>query len=110
MDLPDRAVQAIVTGGIGLAAVVAVRFAAQRILHTYELRLAQRDPLEVARRRTIAAVLVRMTVALVAAIAMAVVASGDRLVAATVTLIAGIGYGILLRRLAARGWLPPPEE
>ena len=69
MDLPDRAVEAIVTGGIGLAAVVAVRFAAYRILRTYESRLAHRDPLEVARRRTIATVLARMTVALIAAIA-----------------------------------------
>jgi small-conductance mechanosensitive channel len=69
MDLPDRTVQALVTAAIGLGAVIAVRFAALRLLRTYEQRLAQRDPLEVARRRTIARVLVRMTVALVALIA-----------------------------------------
>jgi small-conductance mechanosensitive channel len=69
MDLPDRTVEAIVTAAIGLGVVLAVRFAAYRILRTYESRLSLRDPLEVARRRTIAAVLVRMTVALVAAIA-----------------------------------------
>jgi len=49
-------------------------------------------------------------VSLVAALAMLLLAGGNRLGAAAATLIIGIAYGVLLRRLATRGWLPVPEE
>jgi hypothetical protein len=49
-------------------------------------------------------------VSLVEALLMALLAERDRLLAAALILLAGIAYGVLLRRLAERGWLPPPGE
>lgn len=69
MELSDNTVQALVTAAIGLVAVVVIRFGTHRILRRYEARLAQRDPLEVARRRTIATIVARMTVAVVVLLA-----------------------------------------
>ena len=49
-------------------------------------------------------------VSLVAALAMLLLSDGNRLGSAAATLVVGIAYGVLLRRLATGGWLPVPEE
>lgn len=115
LDLSEDAVEALVTAGVGLAAIVAVRLTATRLLRRYERRLAARDPHEAARRRTLAAMLARVSVAAVAVVvgwallsvfpqtdklAQAVLASGA-FVALVVGLalsapLANLGSGLLL--------------
>lgn len=69
MEISHRATQAIITGGVGLVIVVAVRVTLDFSYDRYERRLKKRDPMAVARRRTTFNFLRRVTVALIAAIA-----------------------------------------
>ena len=65
MDTSDRVVQAVVLTGVWLFVVVAVRFALYQAFRRYERRLAERDAMVAARRRTTFSFLVRIVVALV---------------------------------------------
>lgn len=69
MDLSHRATQALVTGAIGLAVVIALRFTLDFSYRRYERRLQRSDPGAVARRRTTFTFARRVIVALVATIA-----------------------------------------
>ena len=69
MEISHRATQALITGAIGIVVVIAVRFALDFVYDRYERRLARRDPMAVARRRTTFSFLRRVIVAIVAAIA-----------------------------------------
>jgi small-conductance mechanosensitive channel len=68
-SVSGRTVEAIVTAGVGLLMVLAVRFGLGIVFERYERRLAMRDPAEAARRRTSLLFLRHVIVALVAAIA-----------------------------------------
>jgi len=67
--MSDRTTQALVGAAVGLAAVLAVRWALGHAFAAYERRLGERDPAQAARRRTTFSFLQRVIVALVAAIA-----------------------------------------
>lgn len=69
MELSDRATEAIVTGVIGAAVVIAVRITLDFAYNRYEKRLQRRDPGAVPRRRTTFHFARRVVVALVATIA-----------------------------------------
>ena len=69
MEISHRATQAIITGAIGIVIVIATRFALDFVYNRYERRLARRDPMAVARHRTMFTFIRRVIVALVAAIA-----------------------------------------
>ena len=69
MHLSHTTTQAIVTGAIGLAAVLLVRFLLGFVYDRYERRMQGRDPLAAARRRTTFNFARRVIVAVVAAIA-----------------------------------------
>jgi len=69
MDISDRTTEAVVTGAIGLVAVVAVRVSLDQFYSRYERRLEQRDPPAVARRRTTFNFTRRVVVALVVTVA-----------------------------------------
>lgn len=69
MELSDRATEAIVTGVIGVAVVIAVRITLDFAYNRYEKRLQRRDPGAVPRRRTSFHFARRVIVALVATIA-----------------------------------------
>lgn len=69
MEISHRATQALITGAIGLVAVVAVRVSLDFSYDRYERRLKQRDPMAVARQRTTFNFTRRVVVALVAAVA-----------------------------------------
>jgi len=107
MEVSHRATQALVTGAVGIAIVVAVRLAYGR----YERRLEQRDPLAVARRRTTFNFLRRVLVALLAAIAIWSVLSlydvtteiGKALLAssAVLALFAGLAFSTPLSNLGS---------
>ncbi|HXF98854.1 MAG TPA: mechanosensitive ion channel domain-containing protein [Gaiellaceae bacterium] len=115
LELSEEVVEALVTAGVGVVGVLAVRFAAYRLLRGYERRLAARDPQEAARRRTLATVLARLAVAAVAILvvwtllsifpqtdrlAQAVLASGAFVALvlglAIATPLANLGSGVLL--------------
>lgn len=66
--MSDRAVQALVLAGVWIVVVLAVRFALNLAFTRYERRLAERDPMVAARRRTTFSFLVKIVVALVALI------------------------------------------
>lgn len=66
MSLPDWAVQALVTALVGIVTVILVRVLATHFLRRYERRLASRDPSEAARKKTLANILARVLVAVVA--------------------------------------------
>ena len=57
--------QAVVTAGVWLAVIVGMRFALKVAYGRYERRLAERDPLVAARRRTTFSFLLRVIVAVV---------------------------------------------
>jgi small conductance mechanosensitive channel len=61
----DRVVQALVLGGVWIVVVFAVRFALTRAFGGYERRLAERDALVAARRRTTFSFLLRIVMALI---------------------------------------------
>ena len=67
--MSGRAVETIVTAGVGLLVVLAVRWGLGIAMDRYERRLASRDVAEAARRRTTLVFLRRVAVALVAVIA-----------------------------------------
>lgn len=69
MEISHRTVQALTTGAVGLALVLAVRWTLGHAFGRYERRLAARDPGGAARRRTTYGFLQRMIVAVAAAIA-----------------------------------------
>jgi small conductance mechanosensitive channel len=63
--MSDRAVEALVLAGVWIVVVVAVRFALDLVFSRYERRLAERDPMVAARRRTTFSFLVKIVMALV---------------------------------------------
>jgi small-conductance mechanosensitive channel len=69
MHLSHTTTQAIVTGAVGIAVVLLVRFLLGFVFERYERRLQGRDPLAAARRRTTFNFARRVIVAIVAAIA-----------------------------------------
>ena len=69
MDISHRTTQALITGAIGVLLVVATRVALDFVYNRYERRLTRRDPMAVARQRTMFTFLRRVVVALVAAVA-----------------------------------------
>ena len=111
MELSHRATQALVTGAIGLAVVIAVRFSLDFSYRRYEKRLQRRDPGAVARRRTTFHFARRVIVALVAAIAVWQVLSlyditseiGKALLAssAVLALFAGLAFSTPLSNLGS---------
>lgn len=68
-SVSGRTIEALITGAVGLAAVLGVRFALGVAFERYERRLAKRDPAEAVRRRTTLMFLRRVVVAFVAVIA-----------------------------------------
>src|SRR6187551_2888452 len=68
-SVSDRTVEALITAGVGLVVVVAVRFLLGRAFERYVARLAAKDAGLAARRRTTLGFLRRVIVAFVAAIA-----------------------------------------
>ena len=67
--MSDRTVEALITAGVGLVLVVAVRFLLGRAFERYERRLSAKDPALAARRRTTLGFLRRVIVAFVVALA-----------------------------------------
>jgi small conductance mechanosensitive channel len=67
--MSERMTQALINAAVGLAVVVAVRWALGFAFARYERRLALKDPTDAARRRTTYTFLQRVIVAVVAAIA-----------------------------------------
>jgi small-conductance mechanosensitive channel len=65
MASSDRAVQALVLAGVWIVVVLGVRFALSLAFARYERRLAERDPMVAARRRTTFSFLRRIIIALV---------------------------------------------
>ena len=109
--MSSRTVEAIITGAIGLAVVIAVRWALGVAFRRYERRLGTRDPAEAARRRTTLAFLRRVIVAIVAAIAVWSVLSlypqTDQIVnallasSAVIALFVGIAFNTPLSNLGS---------
>jgi len=110
-SVSSRTVEAIVTGAIGLAVVIAVRWALGVAFNRYERRLGLRDPAEAARRRTTLGFLRRVIVAIVAAIAVWSVLSlypqTDQIVnallasSAVIALFVGIAFNTPLSNLGS---------
>ena len=67
--MSDRTVEALITAGVGLVVVIAVRFLLGRAFERYERRLSAKDPTLAARRRTTLGFLRRVIVAFVVALA-----------------------------------------
>jgi small conductance mechanosensitive channel len=65
METSDRVVQALVLAGVWLVVVVGVRFALRSAFGRYESRLAERDPMVAARRRTTFSFLLRIVIVVV---------------------------------------------
>jgi small-conductance mechanosensitive channel len=111
MEISHRATQALITGAIGIAVVVAVRMTLDFSYNRYERRLKQRDPMAVARRRTTFHFLRRVIVALVATVAIWSVLSlyditsevGKALLAssAVLALFAGLAFSTPLSNLGS---------
>jgi small-conductance mechanosensitive channel len=111
MDFSHRSVQALVTAAVGLAIVLAVRWALGHAFDRYQRRLALRDPGDVARRRTTYGFLQRVIVAILAAIAIwnvltlydATAQIGKALLAssAVIALFAGLAFNTPLSNLGS---------
>jgi small-conductance mechanosensitive channel len=111
MEISSRATQAIITGVVGVAAVIAVRLTLDFVYNRYERRLKQRDPMAVARRRTTFNFTRRVVVALVGVIAIWAVLSlyditseiGKALLAssAVLALFAGLAFSTPLSNLGS---------
>jgi small-conductance mechanosensitive channel len=107
----SRTVEAIVTGAIGLATVLIVRWGLGVAFRRYEQRLAERDPAAAARRRTTLGFLRRMIVAFVAAIAvwsvLSIYPQTDQIVnallasSAVIALFAGLAFSTPLSNLGS---------
>jgi len=65
MDSSNRAVQALVLAAVWLLVVIAVRFGLYLVFARYERRLAGKDPVDAARRRTTFSFLLRVVVVVV---------------------------------------------
>jgi small conductance mechanosensitive channel len=65
MDTSNRAVQALVLAGVWIVVIVCVRFALNLAFRRYERRLAERDPMVAARRRTTFSFLLRIVIVVV---------------------------------------------
>ena len=65
MDTSNNAVQAVVLAAVWLVVIIGVRLALNRAFGRYERRLAERDPMVAARRRTTFSFLLRVVIALV---------------------------------------------
>lgn len=65
MDTSNNAVQALVLAAVWLVVIVGVRFALNRAFGRYERRLAERNPMVAARRRTTFSFLLRVVIAVV---------------------------------------------
>jgi small conductance mechanosensitive channel len=61
----DRALQALVLAGVWIAVIVGFRLALKVAFSRYERRLAERDPMVAARRRTTFSFLLRVVIAVV---------------------------------------------
>lgn len=68
METSDRVVQALVLAGVWVVVVVGLRFGLRVAFRRYERRLAERDPMVAARRRTTFSFLLRIVIAVVALI------------------------------------------
>ena len=111
MEISSRATQAIITGAVGVVAVIAVRLALDFAYNRYERRLKRRDPMAVARRRTTFNFTRRVIVALVATVAVWAVLSlyditstiGKALLAssAVLALFAGLAFSTPLSNLGS---------
>lgn len=111
MEISHRTTQALVTGIIGVAVVVGARFLLDLAYDRYEGRLRQRDPMAVARRRTTFNFLRRVTIAVLAAVAIWGVLSlydatteiGKALLAssAVLALFAGLAFSTPLSNLGS---------
>ena len=111
MEISHRATQALITGAVGLIAVIAVRVILDFSYNRYERRLKQRDPMSVARRRTTFNFARRVIVALVATVAIWSVLSlydvtasvGKALLAssAVLALFAGLAFSTPLSNLGS---------
>jgi small conductance mechanosensitive channel len=64
MDTSDRVVQALVLAGVWLVVVAVIRFGLNIVYDRYERRLAERDPMVAARRRTTFSFLLRIVIAI----------------------------------------------
>jgi small conductance mechanosensitive channel len=65
MDTSNRAVQALVLAGVWFVVIVGVRVALNLAFRRYERRLAERDPMVAARRRTTFSFLLRIVIVVV---------------------------------------------
>jgi len=111
MEISHRATQAVVTGAIGVVVVMATRVALDFAYNRYEQRLLRRDPLAVARRRTTFNFLRRVTVALIAAVAIwnvlslynatAEIGKGLLASSAVLALFAGLAFSTPLSNLGS---------
>ena len=107
----SRAVEAIITGAVGLATVICVRWALGVAFRRYERRLAVRDPALAVRRRTMLAFVRRVVVAFVAAIAiwsvLSIYPQTDQIVnallasSAVIALFAGLAFSTPLSNLGS---------
>ena len=111
MEISDRATQAIIAGGVGIALVVAARFTLDFAYGRFERHLKRRDSMGAARRRTTFNFVKRVLVALVATIAIWNVLSlydvtaeiGKALLAssAVLALFAGLAFSTPLSNLGS---------
>jgi small-conductance mechanosensitive channel len=107
----SRTVEAIITGAIGLAVVISVRWGLGVAFRRYERRLAARDPALAIRRRTMLAFIRRVVVAFVAAIAiwsvLSIYPQTDQIVnallasSAVIALFAGLAFSTPLSNLGS---------
>ena len=107
----SRTVEAVITGAVGLVAVIVVRWALGVAFARYERRLANRDPAEAARKRTTLAFLRRVIVAFVFTVAVWSVLSlypqTDRIVnallasSAVLALVVGLAFNVPLSNLGS---------
>jgi small-conductance mechanosensitive channel len=111
MDTSDHAVHALVLAGVWLVVVIGLRFALNMAFTRYERRLAERDAMVAARRRTTFSFLVKIVIALVVLIglwsALSVfpttqeVASAFLASGAVIALIAGLALSTPLGNLGS---------
>ena len=107
----DRTVEALITAGVGLVVVIAVRMLLGIAIGRYERRLSAKDPTLAARRRTTLRFLRKVVVALVAAIAiwkvLSLYPSTDQLVnallasSAVLALFVGLAFNTPLSNLGS---------
>jgi small conductance mechanosensitive channel len=111
MDTSDRVVQALVVAGVWLVVIIGLRLALNMAFARYERRLAERDPMVAARRRTTFSFLVKIVIAFVVLIglwsALSVfpttqeVASAFLASGAVIALVAGVSLSTPLGNLGS---------